>query len=164
MRERTGLSPAGLEFDNLEYVGIDIVQALLDYAATKSPPHFRFVLNEGLSLPAADNSADMFIAFSVFTHLLHEESFLYLRDAKRVVKPGGAMVVTILESERNWPIFEAMVSSSEHAIRKAHLNMIVERSQMIDWARRLDLQLINFDIGGPHDGHGQTVAWLRRPE
>ena len=39
----------------------------------------------------------MILAFSVFTHLLHEESFIYLEDFKRVLKPGGSVVFSFLE-------------------------------------------------------------------
>ena len=152
----------GKTFASLQYTGIDIVQSLLDYAKTKSPDHFVFLKNDTLSLPLLDNSADFFVAFSVFTHLLHEESYLYLADAARVVKSGGHIVFTILESERNWPIFEHMIAHSRVNARKDHLNMIIERSQVHDWARRLGLEITSFDLGGPHEGHGQTVVSMRR--
>jgi ubiquinone/menaquinone biosynthesis C-methylase UbiE len=46
----------------IDYLGVDIVQALLDYAATKSPASYRFVLNRSLTLPADDKSADFVTA------------------------------------------------------------------------------------------------------
>ena len=82
----------GHRLDLGTYLGTDIVQALLDYARTKSPRHYRFELHRALSIPAPDESADMVCAFSLFTHLLHTESFLYLQDARRVLRLGGLMV------------------------------------------------------------------------
>jgi SAM-dependent methyltransferase len=58
----------------IEYLGTDVVQRLLDYAAKVCPKHYRFKCHRELSVPAPDSSADMVCAFSLFTHLLHEES------------------------------------------------------------------------------------------
>ena len=52
----------------VSYVGIDIVQALLDYAKTKAPG-YRFIRHRDLSIPLEDASMDMVSAFSLFTHL-----------------------------------------------------------------------------------------------
>ena len=82
---------------SIEYDGFDIVQTLLDYAASKAPPNYLFNLNRGLTLPSPDNSYDMICGFSLFTHLLHEETFIYLRDMLRVLKPGGMLAFSFLE-------------------------------------------------------------------
>lgn len=150
-------------FKHLRYLGIDVVPELLDYARTKCPPEYRFLLNETLDIPADDGSANVFYAFSVFTHLLHEESYLYLQEAKRVVCKNGLIVFSILESERNWPIFAAMVEQSAVKVRKDHLNMFIERPQVLAWARHLELDVMSFDLGGEHSGQGQTVVLLRKP-
>src|SRR5690242_353564 len=44
------LGRSGLE---INYLGVDVVQALLEYARTISPPNYRFVLNRTLTLPVA---------------------------------------------------------------------------------------------------------------
>jgi len=62
----------------IEYLGIDIIQELLTYAQSKSDEAYRFVVNRALNIPSSDSSADMVSAFSVFTHLLHAETYLYL--------------------------------------------------------------------------------------
>jgi ubiquinone/menaquinone biosynthesis C-methylase UbiE len=54
---------------NIEYTGIDVVQCLLEYAKTKSPSDYKFLLHRALNIPAADNSCDFLCAFSVLTHL-----------------------------------------------------------------------------------------------
>jgi SAM-dependent methyltransferase len=58
---------------SVEYTGIDVVQSLLDYAKSKSPSHYKFLLHRALSIPVAENSCHCLCAFSVFTHLLHSE-------------------------------------------------------------------------------------------
>ena len=47
---------------------------------------------QGAPIPAPDGEADMVCFFSVLTHLLHEESYVYLQDARRVLKPTGKLV------------------------------------------------------------------------
>src|SRR5690349_21386824 len=42
----------------IQYLGTDVVPALLDYAKTKCPPHYRFMDHPHLSIPSADTSAD----------------------------------------------------------------------------------------------------------
>ena len=63
----------------IDYLGIDIVPELLDYARSKAIADYRFELTKGLAIPARDASADMIAAFSVFTHLKHAETLVYLR-------------------------------------------------------------------------------------
>lgn len=151
----------GLTFPNMEYLGFDIVQELLDYAADQSPPNYRFVLNHKLAVPAETDSADMFFAFSVFTHLLQEETYLYLEEARRTVKPGGAIVFSFLEIVPNWPIFGAMTNNLREGRGQPHLNMFIERNQIQTWAEHLGLTIESFDKGPIHTGFGQTVVVLR---
>ena len=81
----------------IEYTGLDVVQELLDYAKTKCPENYHFCLNHALTLPLTDQSVDYAFAFSVFTHLLHAETYLYLEEMFRCLKLGGAVVCSFLE-------------------------------------------------------------------
>lgn len=148
----------GLKYPSIDYLGIDIVQELLDYAKIQSPEGFRFVLNHTLKLPVADGSTDMVAIFSVITHLLHQESFAYLKEARRALRPGGRIVFSFLESEKNWPIFQGMVDRAEAGVKDDQLNMFTERPQIEAWARHLDMDVVSYDLGLPHQGDGQTVA------
>ena len=153
----------------IDYLGIDIVQALLDYARTKSPRTYRFVLNHALSLPAPDASADMVCAFSVFTHLLHAESFLYMEDIRRVLRPGGRLVFSFLEfaNAEHWSMFAGTVDGQRHGTLD-HLTMFIERNAIDLWARKLGYEREAF-IDGPDSPWGdgkhlwQTLAIFRRP-
>lgn len=153
----------GLRYPNIQYVGIDIVEELLTYAESQSPAHFRFMLNHTLTLPVEDRSVDMVAIFSVITHLLHQESFAYLKEARRALRPGGRIVFSFLESDHNWPIFQGMVDRAEAGIKDDQLNMITERPQIEAWARRLDMEVVSYEFGLPHQGDGQTVVLLADP-
>lgn len=132
----------------------------MDYASTKSPPHFRFILNREISLPCADESADLVTAFSVFTHLYHEESYAYLMDIRRVLRPGGRAVFSFLESERNWTVFDAMLANLRSGAGPV-LNTFIERPQIKAWAEHLDMTIERFD---PEPQIAQAVAVLRKSD
>jgi SAM-dependent methyltransferase len=77
------------------YIVLDVVQPLLDYARSISPPNYRFVLNLALSIPCDTSSIDMACAFSVFTHLLHAETYIYLDDIRAYPETSGASSLLI---------------------------------------------------------------------
>ncbi len=58
------------------YIGYDIVPELVEYAKEKCQrPDWKFGTVDRIQIPEPDGSADMVCFFSVFTHLLHEQSF-----------------------------------------------------------------------------------------
>ena len=101
----SGRLPAALGKQvSIDYCGIDVVKALLDYARKKAPANYRFILNRSLSVPLPEASFDMASAFSLFTHLLHHESYIYLQELRRVVRPGGQVVFSFLEFSGTGPL------------------------------------------------------------
>ncbi len=153
----------------VDYLGIDIVQALLDYARGKSPPSYRFMLNRALRIPAPDASADMVAAFSVFTHLLHAESYLYLEDIRRVLRPGGVCVFSFLEfaDPRHWLVFSGTVDAQRRSAAP-HLNQFIDRGAVALWCDKLGYMLDGFVDGDAAPWHEapplwQSLAILRRP-
>lgn len=152
----------------IAYLGIDIVQDLLDYAATKAPAHYRFRLNRALTLPVIDEAADWCCAFSVFTHLLHAESYLYLQELARIAKPGGRILFSFLEfgCAGHWAVFAETVEGQRRSTLP-HLNMFIERPVIRLWAEKLGLEVVEIvDADEPRwNGHalGQSLAVLRRP-
>ncbi len=152
----------------IEYCGIDVVKALLNYAKRKSPDNYRFILNRSLDVPLPDASCDMATAFSVFTHLLHHESYIYLQELHRVVRTGGMVVFSFLEFSEpgHWAQFEATVDVQRTA-KLPHLNQFMERSQIALWASKIGYGAVQF-IGStdapwePPMALGQSIAILQR--
>jgi SAM-dependent methyltransferase len=165
-----------------DYLGIDVVPELLAYADEQTPANFRFEIVEDIAIPADNNSTDLVTAFSLFTHLFHEESFLYLREAARVLKPEETIVFSFLEfaAPNHWIVFERRTEAWRSG-SFPHLDMFIERSAIETWAKQLGLRveryLNGWDLCIPiseplvfDDGHideartfpGQSVAVLRR--
>lgn len=164
------------------YLGIDVVPELVDYARNLvGRPDWRFEIAPGLQIPEVDDRADIVCFYSVFTHLLHEQSFAYLKDARRVLKAGGRIVFSFLEFAipSHWLVFEKNVAEIG---RQDHLNMFVGRDGIRAWASHLDLEIvaihdgdkphvplphaITLDDGTVMSGHGnlgQSVCVLKKP-
>ena len=165
------------------YLGIDVVPALLTYAREiVGRPDWRFETASGLTIPEADEAADMVCFFSVLTHLMHEQSFLYLREATRVLKPGGLIVFSFLDftMPHHWPVFEDTLR--DVGVNAQHLNVFISKDAITVWAERLGLQLeathdgsdafiplsqpITFEDGRTEHtlgALGQSVCLLRKP-
>lgn len=165
------------------YLGIDVVPALLVHARQLvNRPDWRFETAPGLTIPEDAGAADMVCFFSVFTHLLHEHSFLYLSDARRVLKPGGRIVFSFLDftMPHHWEIFEGNLA--DVGVNAQHLDAFVSKDGIAVWADRLGMELetirdgndsfiplstpIMFGDGRSVDGCatlGQSVCVLRKP-
>lgn len=131
-----------------EYVGIDVVPDLYEYARRScARPDWRFYAAPGTRIPEPDASADFITYFSVFTHLLFEETYRYLRDSARVLKPGGKIVFSFLEFRlpSHWFIFEHSVADERP---DKVLNQFMDRDMIHAFAQHLGL-----DVEAIHDGH-----------
>ena len=167
------------------YLGIDIEPTLLEYAKqAANRDDWSFKLTEGINIPEADDCADMVCFFSVFTHLLFEESYRYLVQAHRVLKPGGKVVFSFLEFEipDQWVVFETnmalqkegdplMIFMDRHAIRAFANNLNFEVEQIID-GNKPHIPIphpLTFDNGqtitdmGRLGPIGQSVCVLKKP-
>ncbi|WP_374358352.1 class I SAM-dependent methyltransferase [Chitinimonas sp.] len=161
------------------YLGTDLV-AFARNAATRED--WRFEVVERLEIPEADNVADAMCFFSVMTHLLHEQSYLYLEEAKRVAKPGGFVLFSFLEfaMDFHWEVFRNTVNDARGQ-NQHPLNVFISRDAIAAWARHLDMELVDIRDGSepfvplPHpvtleDGRvmegfgnlGQSICVLRK--
>lgn len=142
------------------YVGIDVVPELFQYAQRQcNREDWRFYSAPGTTIPEPDASADFVTFFSVFTHLLHEETYLYLREAKRVLKPGGKIVFSFLEFrlDPHWFIFENSVKDDRP---DKVLNQFMDRDMIAVFATRLGLKVLEMHDGHrPHIRLDRVVRW-----
>jgi ubiquinone/menaquinone biosynthesis C-methylase UbiE len=134
-------------FPQVSYLGTDVVPALLDYARKLvARPDWRFEKTDGIAIPSTDNSADFITFFSVFTHITHEDCYRYLKEAKRVIKPGGKIVVSFLEFRipSHWEIFR---QSLLHRQPGDPMNVFMDRDGLNAWASDLELEILQIIDG-----------------
>jgi SAM-dependent methyltransferase len=147
--------------DSVRYLGIDIVPAMLEFAAQKcAQARWRFESVTEPKIPEADGAADMVCFFSVFTHLLEEESFLYLEEARRVLKPGGRIVASYLDiaDPHHWEIFETNARSARMRQEKP-MDIFLSGDFFVTWAAKLDLAMV--DACAPDCGQRTCILQKR---
>jgi len=144
----------------LQYLGTDVVPDLLEYAKKLTNRiDWRFELTDGALIPAADSSADFVCFFSVLTHLKHEESYKYLAEAKRVLRPDGRIVFSFLEFERpfHWAVFAGQLAGSPPG---TPLTQFMDRHGIAAWTHHLGLKIEKiFDGGVPHIKIDEEIRW-----
>lgn len=161
------LSTALSDLD-IDYTGTDIVPDLLAYARSRSRKSFKFVLHTELSVPVPDSSLHTACAFSLFTHLHHDETYIYLQDAFRALKPGGTMIFSFLEfaADYHWHVFADTAANKKAGVPQ-HLNQFIERNAISLWAKHIGYDVWEFVDGIAHPwgerALGQSVAVLRKP-
>lgn len=148
----------------LRYLGTDVSDKLLFYAQiTAERRDFRFSLVDSTSIPEADDQADFVAFFSVGTHMMNEEFFLYLREARRVLKPGGRIVFSFLDLLT--PHGRSILGQTSDVVgaghRLEHLNVFMGRGDIPTWADLVDMELVDVVAGdAPAFGTSDEVAKL----
>jgi SAM-dependent methyltransferase len=176
------LANALKDMPQLSYIGIDVVQDLLDYAQELSDrADWAFIKVTDFKIPLENNSVDMVTAFSVFTHLLHEESYAYLAEFRRVLKPGGKIVFTFLDFNipAHWSVFASNLIQLNDRV---HLNQFIDPRAIQVWCQHLQLDVegifpgdqpsiklretVEAEDGTFHRGTvalGQSISVLQKP-
>jgi len=79
---------------NISYFGIDGSENLIEIAK-RNYPDFKFQVTDVLSLPFPNNFFDKIFSIRVLMHVPSKEFQLqFLKEAKRVLKPGGLLILT----------------------------------------------------------------------
>jgi ubiquinone/menaquinone biosynthesis C-methylase UbiE len=127
----------------LRFLGIDVVPNLIEYCRRTLRPDWRFEVSSDFRIPEKDQAADCITAFSLFTHLLHEESFTYVKDAQRVLKPGGKLIFSFLEYDepRHRALFLRAVAS---VAASRPLIVFIEKNGLKFWADELGFEIEKF--------------------
>ncbi|MEM6585977.1 MAG: class I SAM-dependent methyltransferase [Pseudomonadota bacterium] len=149
------------------YIGADVVPELLDELERQCPGYeTRMELSQKIAAP--DGSLDLIYGWSVFTHLFPPETFLYLRDGLRALKPGGTFLFSFLEMEdrAHDRVWDNVIDHVERGARVEQLDQFLHR----DWIRRFaseagfeEVRFTDGADGSQHPPFWQSLAVLKKP-
>ena len=166
---------------DIRYVGTDLVFKLLGYANRHwGGTPFLFCQVDRPVIPLGDGQADLVASFSVFTHILPEETFVYLEESRRVLAPGGRLVFSFLDLRLDtaWAVFEQNLDWVRNRTMAGHLNVCLNPDDLRLWADRLGFEVESMIRGDepvvhlteavgalPAGDHpfGQSLAVWRKP-
>jgi len=79
----------------VDYTGVDFSEKLIEIAKSKYPKG-NFLVSSVFNLPFPDNFFDRVLCVAVFHHIPSKELRLnLLKEIKRIMKPGGRLILTI---------------------------------------------------------------------
>ncbi|HEU4384369.1 MAG TPA: class I SAM-dependent methyltransferase [Anaeromyxobacteraceae bacterium] len=92
-------------------LGVDILRGQIDYARAHYGTEFRrFRHLESLAdLESMGDSFDCITAIEVIEHLDAEDADVLLRQAARLLRPGGQLVLTTPNYASTWPLLEVIL-------------------------------------------------------
>lgn len=98
-------------------IGLDVDEKVINWCQNNLPNGEWHTIDLSPPCNIPDNSADLIVGHSVFTHLGEVEQFQWLNELARLVKPGGLVMVTILGAYA--PLLEP-ISANEEEYLKEH--------------------------------------------
>lgn len=92
-------------------VGIDLAEAQIAFARQRhGAPQRRFDVVPAGPLPFADGEFDAVTVVELVEHLSPADNLVLLREAARVLQPGGRLVVSTPNYGSLWPLLERLVN------------------------------------------------------
>ncbi len=148
-------------------VGLDVSAEMIERAGAVCPPHVEFREVAAARIPLDDDEADAVFSCHVLQHLDSFDAVArYLADARRVLRPGGSMMVHItLQSRRSsrwrrlrqelglWRSRRALRRGEEHFSVRMRLYRLEEVQELLERLGFRDIELRMFPVrsnGYPH--------------
>jgi SAM-dependent methyltransferase len=77
-----------------QLIGIDVDAAAIGWVKANYPQVTVFAIAGAPPTPLADNTADLIVSQSIFTHLPEDIADVWLTELERILKPGGLLITT----------------------------------------------------------------------
>ncbi|MDP2598916.1 MAG: class I SAM-dependent methyltransferase [Candidatus Liptonbacteria bacterium] len=83
-----------------EIIGLDINPKAIDFAKSSySVPNLKFVEGDGRRMNFADGTFDVIVSFHTIEHMGGDDQALFVKELRRVLKPGGSLLIATPDGE-----------------------------------------------------------------
>jgi len=124
-----------LKDKNINYIGVDVSDKLIELAKKRYPEN-RFLVADNLNLPFPDSNFDKAFSIAVLHHIpsaeLRKKALLEL---KRVLKPGGILILTVWDIRHKKALPSALKYCLLKLIGKSKLDF---RDAFVPWADKVE--------------------------
>jgi ubiquinone/menaquinone biosynthesis C-methylase UbiE len=140
------------------WIGGDVSSRMLAHAARRlqTCANVSFVKLSGFDLaPVASASLDVVYCTVVFMHLDEWDRFNYVREAHRVLRPGGRVYVDNFDlgSDEGWAIFEDCARIAPH-LRLPHISRASTGQELVTFLERARFRSVQVE-----HSEGWVRAW-----
>lgn len=151
------------------YVGTDISETMLERCAARldaidrdgSACRVELRHQTSEAFPAEPASVDVLCAFSVFTHMDHEDAYRYLVAARNVIAPDGVLVVSLLPLHLHDAQQVFLASAGDTADERwSKVRNVVTSTELFE----VVAQLAGWTVVRWHDGASHTIRLLGRDD
>lgn len=129
------------------WTGVDISPNMLTYAARlQGAGNIRLTQLQSTGLESfADNSFNIVYTTDMFEHLDEIDRWRYVREAFRVLRPGGRFYTDNkdLESEKGWASFEVNARLYGPLMRPPYIPTLSTAAELTAYAERADIERVH---------------------
>ena len=135
-------------------VGVDISKPQIDYAdkTYSSATKIFLTIKPGESLPFADGRFDCVTLIELIEHISRNDALELFAEARRVLKPGGRLILTTPNYGSLWPLIEKVVDDvSKLSYKDQHIDLYTKNNlfQLLKEAGFSDVNVGSFLWSGP---------------
>lgn len=113
-----------LKFSNIHHIcGCDIDAEAIQWCGDYLKPAEFSTISPYPPTAYADNSFDLIISFSIFTHLSREVQFAWLQEMKRILSPGGLFLTSVHGEFATWFCFP---EDAENILKNGIYELVVD--------------------------------------
>jgi tRNA (uracil-5-)-methyltransferase TRM9 len=118
----------------VDYFGLDNSEKLIEIAK-ENFPEAKFFVGDALNLPFQDNFFDKVYSIALLHHIPSEDFRIkVLKEAKRVLKPGGILILTCWKIHRLREILALLKYTFLKIIRKSKLDF---KDFFVPWGKKM---------------------------
>lgn len=131
---------------NVDYVGVDNSEKLIEIAKKKNPGIF-FQVADALNLPFPDNFFDKVFSIAVLHHIPSDDfRNQFIKEARRVLRPGGFLILTVWNLWRKPDSLKIIIKFAIlKVLRKTKLDF---KDVFVPWQKTVDRYIHCFTKNG----------------